>query len=187
VNSTDKALIRRAREGDDAAWLEIVSQHQEAVFRLAYLMLGNADDAEDVAQEVFIKAMKHLGRFDDERPLWPWLLQITRNTARNRYRGMSRYREALSKVWLRQTVQPSPLVEDAHAAQARSQRLWQAIRQMKTQDQEVIYLRYFLEIPVAEAAEILGTAEGTVKSRLSRALGRLKDVIEAEFPDLVKD
>jgi RNA polymerase sigma-70 factor (ECF subfamily) len=80
---TDPELIVRARAGNEAAWETLVRAHQQAVFRLAYLLLGNAHDAEDVTQEVFIRAFRALDRFDQDRPLRPWLLQITANQARN--------------------------------------------------------------------------------------------------------
>ncbi|MBV9786854.1 MAG: hypothetical protein JOZ51_01680, partial [Chloroflexi bacterium] len=67
-------LIVRAQQGDGTAWEHLVRQHQDAVFRLAYLLLGDADDADDVAQETFIRAFGALDRFDPSRPLRPWLL-----------------------------------------------------------------------------------------------------------------
>src|SRR5688572_27170151 len=67
-------MVRRVRQGDAAAWEWVMQQHQEAVFRLAYLILSDPDDAEDVAQEAFIRAYHALGRFDLDRPLRPWLL-----------------------------------------------------------------------------------------------------------------
>ncbi len=83
--------IRRAREGDEQAWTALVRENQTAAFRLAYLLLGNADDAEDVAQEAFIRAHRALDRFDLERSFRPWLLGITRNVASNRRRSLRRY------------------------------------------------------------------------------------------------
>ncbi len=66
---SEAKLIGRARQGDEAAWEILVRQHQEAAFRLAYLLLGDADEAEDVAQETFIRAFRSLDRFDPDRPL----------------------------------------------------------------------------------------------------------------------
>ncbi len=170
-------LIRRARAGDDAAYAEIVRQHQEAVFRLAYLFLGSADDAQDVAQEVFIRAHGALERFDESRPLRPWLLSITANAARNRLRSFARYVNALRRL----IVPENDLAASAERA-LEAQALWQAIRRLSAADQEVIYLRYFLELSVSETAEALHVEQGTVKSRLSRALDRLRAVIERDFP-----
>ena len=175
-------LIRRARAGDDDAYERLVRQHQDAVFRLAYLLLGSADDAEDTAQEVFIRVHRALDRFDDSRPLRPWLLSITANAARNRRRSWGRYTAALRRLIVPEpSLSAETLALEANA-RIEAQALWQAIKRLNTIDQEVIYLRYFLELSVNEAAEALNVEPGTVKSRLSRALGRLRDVIERDFP-----
>jgi RNA polymerase sigma-70 factor (ECF subfamily) len=160
----------------------VVAEHQEAVFRLAYLLLGDSADAEDVAQEAFIRAFRALHRFDQERPLRPWLLRIAANLARNRRRSIGRHFAALQRLarGASGAVVPPPTDDSRQDSWS----LWQAIRQLDAVDQEIIYLRYFLEVPIAEAAQILGIAPGTVKSRLYRALGRLRHVVEREFPAL---
>jgi RNA polymerase sigma-70 factor (ECF subfamily) len=170
-------LIRRAREGDEAAYESLVRAHQEAVFRLAYLFMGSADDADDIAQEVFIRAYRALDRFDDSRPLRPWLLSITANAARNRRRAFGRYVNALRRL-----IVPEISISAEAEKSLEAQALWQAVRRLSAADQEVIYLRYFLELPVNEAAQAMNVEPGTVKSRLSRALDRLRDVIERDFP-----
>jgi RNA polymerase sigma-70 factor (ECF subfamily) len=186
---SESDLITRARRGDGAAWEILVRQHQEAVFRLAYLLLGNADDAEDVAQETLIRAFQTLDRFDPNRPLRPWLLRITTNLAHNRRRAVGRYLAAISRLV---RAAPDPLAATSgpgdHLQQhEEAEALWRAVRRLKQADQEAIYLRYFLELSVAETAQALGVAPGTVKSRLSRALDRLRGVVEREFPGLWKE
>ena len=182
---TDPDLVLSAQQGAADAWETLLVQHQEAVFRLAYLLLGDADDAQDVAQEAFIRAYRALGRFDPARPLRPWLLRITANLARNRRRALGRYLAALQRAWLAEPhpTEPAP-VEALTAQQMAAQALWQAVRRLPPADQEVIYLRYFLELPEAEMAAALQVAPGTVKSRLHRALKRLRAVVEIEFPEL---
>ncbi len=170
-------LVRRARAGDQAAYEQIVRQHQEAVFRLAYLFLGSAQDADDLAQEVFIRAFRALDRFDNSRPLRPWLLSITANAARNRRRAVGRY-----VAVLRRLIVPEPSVAAEAERALEAQALWQAVRRLSAVDQKVIYLRCFLELSVSEAADAMQVEPGTVKSRLSRALDRLRDVIERDFP-----
>jgi RNA polymerase sigma-70 factor (ECF subfamily) len=185
LNDTD--LIVRARRGDGAAWEQLVRAHQDAVFRLAYLLLGDADTAEDVAQEAFIRAFHALDRFDPDRPLRPWLLSIARNLAHNRRRAAGRYLAALGRL-VRAVPKPDAIGQPEEPAAADDTAvLWQAIRRLNAPDQEVIYLRYFLELPVAEAAEALQVAPGTVKSRLSRAQERLRQVIQRDFPSLWKE
>jgi RNA polymerase sigma-70 factor (ECF subfamily) len=175
--SLEADLIRRARAGDAVAYEALVRIHQEAVFRLAYLFLGSADDADDAAQEVFIRAHRALDRFDESRPVRPWLMAIAANTARNRRRSIRRAAAALRRVIV---AEQSVSIDDERALEA--QAIWQAVRRLNTADQEVIYLRYFLELSVSEAAQAMNVEEGTVKSRLSRALGRLREVIKRDFP-----
>lgn len=178
--------IDQARQGDEHAWTHIVQQHQEAVFRLTYLLVGDVDAAEDIAQETFIRAFYALPRFDPTRPLRPWLLQIAKNLAYNRRRSVRRYLAALGRWWQaapRQVEPPGATVLQEQETQA----LWRAVQQLQRSDQEVIYLRYFLDLSVADTAMTLGIAEGTVKSRLSRALARLRTLVLREFPELHKE
>jgi RNA polymerase sigma-70 factor (ECF subfamily) len=180
----DPDLIRSARAGDPAAWEAILGAHYEPVFRLAYLIVGDPADADDVAQEAFIRAHRYFKRFDSTRPLRPWLFSIAANLARNRRRSLGRYYAAAQRLFRQPETVRNRDVEMLTVAQLESHRLWQAVRRLPDDDQVVIYLRYFLELPVKEAAETLDVAPGTVKSRLSRALDRLKSVIEEHYPDL---
>src|SRR3972149_7647653 len=126
-----------------------------AVFRLAYLLLGDADDAEDVAQEAFIRAYRALDRFDASRPLRPWLLRITSNLARNQRRSIGRYLGALQRlVWSDPEALNSaqgrvagsgPGPEEAHD-------LWQAVRRLGSPPQKVISFCLFLPPPPGPAA-----------------------------------
>ena len=104
----ESTLIGRARNGELAAWEPLVLAHQEAVFRFAYLLLGDPDDAEDVAQETFLRAWRYLARFDPARPLRPWLLSIASNLASNRRRTAGRYLSALTRAF-RNEPPPAPL------------------------------------------------------------------------------
>lgn len=170
---TDADLISRAREGDEPAFDALMKQHQEAVFRFAYLLLGDRDEADDLAQESFIRAFRMLNRFDLERPFRPWLLKITANLAANRRRAAGRYFAALRR-WFVLTPASDPKVEQEAIQREETHALWEAVRRLAQPDQEVIYLRYFLELSEADSAEALGIAVGTVKSRLHRALARLR-------------
>lgn len=170
-------LVQRARGGEDEAWHSIVRLHQDPIFRLAYLLLGDPQDAQDVAQETFIRAMKSISRFDESRPLRPWLLRIASNLARNRRRSIGRYWRALQRAARLEPEQPHTSGDDARL-------LWQAIRNLKHDDQQILYLRYFLAMSERETAQALGIAPGTVKSRLHRSLGRLRAVVERNYPEL---
>lgn len=175
---TEALLIERARAGEADAWEALVREHQQPIFRLAFLLLSDADEAEDVAQETFLRAYGALERFDLGRPLRPWLLRIAANLARNRLRSLRRALAAIQRLGA-----PASLAFDESAGWE-GRALWAAVRRLSLHDQEVIYLRFFLDLSEAETARALNVAQGTVKSRTSRALGRLKSLIDREFPDL---
>ena len=181
----ESTLIRHAANGDAAAWEPLVLAHQEAVFRLSYLLLGDPDDAEDIAQETFLRAWNHLKRFDTTRPLRPWLLSIASNLASNRRRSAGRYLSALTRAFRNEPVS-STSIEEKSTRHLEASQLWKAVQTLSVPDQQIVYLRYFLDLSVAETAEVLRIAEGTVKSRLSRALDRLRGIIQQDFPVLVE-
>ena len=181
--SNESELISLARAGDDFAWRRLVGAHQQSVFRLALLITGNPTDAEDVAQETFVRTCHHLDRFDENRPMRPWLLRITGRLARNRCRERGRYLGFLAR-WQAAESQPQ-WVEDKNPPE--SAKLMQAIRQLPIASQHIVYLRYFLELSEAEAAVTLGIRLGTVKSRTARAITKLAAIVSAEFPELVPE
>ncbi len=183
VRSDEANLVERARTGDETAWETLMRRHQEAAFRLAYLILGDAHEAEDAAQEAFVRAYRSLRRFDVSRPFRPWLLSIAANQARNRQRAFGRYRAALFRLGQSQEERGPDSDSELHR-RWEAQALWQAVRRLKAESQDVVYLRHFLMLSEYEAAEALGVPQGTVKSRLHRALEALKSVIEQEFPAL---
>lgn len=181
----ETTLVRHAANGDAAAWEPLILAHQEAVFRLCYLLLGDPDDAQDAAQETFLRAWHHLRRFDPTRPLRPWLLSIASNLASNRRRSAGRYVAALMRAF-RNEPAASTGIEEKSVQQTEANDLWKAVQNLSMSDQQIVYLRYFLELSVAETAQVLGVAEGTIKSRLNRALERLRKVIQRDFPVLAE-
>ena len=177
-------LIRHAANGDAAAWESLMLTHQESVFRLAYLLLGDPDEAEDAAQESFLRAWKYLKRFDTTRPLRPWLLSITANLARNRRRSAGRYLAALVRAFREEPA--SMRIEEKSMQNMEADELWHAVQNLGMAEQQIVYLRYFLDLSVSETAQVLQVAEGTVKSRLSRALEKLRTIIQQDFPVLAE-
>ena len=172
---TEEELLERARRGDGVAFGALVRDHQELAFRTAYLITRNAADAEDAVQAGLVKAFYALPRFRRGAPLRPWLLAIAANEARNRRRGGGR-REALALRAAHElpsgVAAPSPegrLV----AAEGRAE-LLAALEALGEADRLVLSCRYLLDLDEVETAEVLSVRRGTVKSRTSRALERLR-------------
>jgi RNA polymerase sigma-70 factor (ECF subfamily) len=176
---SDADLIARAQAGDNGAWEQLVRAHQQAVFRLAYLFVGDPDEAEDVAQDAFIHAYRGLDKFDQMRPFRPWIMRITANLARNRLRSVSRYFAAAQR-WFQMAPEAAAGFNPPDKGGLESDALWQAVRRLTLADQQAIYMRYFLELSEAETAQALQLPTGTVKSRLHRALARLRGWINLD-------
>jgi RNA polymerase sigma factor (sigma-70 family) len=168
-------LVARAKRGDATAYEELVRAHQAIAFRTAYLLAGNEADAQEAAQDGFLKAYRALGRFRPGAPFRPWLLRIVANEARNRRRSAGR-RQALA---LRAAADaapgdaaPSP--EAALVSAERRRELLAAVERLGDDHRLVLECRFFLALSEEETAAALGVRRGTVKSRLSRALDRLR-------------
>jgi RNA polymerase sigma factor (sigma-70 family) len=172
-------LIERARHGDVSAFEALVRAYQAVAFRAAWIASGGADDAEDAAQEGFMKAFVALPRFRSGARFGPWLLTIVANEARNRRRSANR-REMLAlrapeAVAGGAASEPSP--EAAILATERRTALLAAVRRLPQPDREVIAYRYLLELSEVETAAALDVPVGTAKSRLSRAMVRLRTTL----------
>jgi len=174
---TEGELLARAQAGDADAYAALVRAHQDIAFRTALLITRNAADAEEAAQDGFVKAWRALGRFREGAPLRPWLLTIVANEARNRRRSAGR-RAALTLRISRSEESGASAESEALAHQSRGA-LLDAISRLKTDDRLVLGCRYLLELSEAETAAALGVPAGTVKSRTSRALARLREDVEA--------
>jgi RNA polymerase sigma factor (sigma-70 family) len=172
----DAELVRRAQRGEVDAYEELVRRYQGIAQRTAHLIAGGSADAEDAAQTAFVKAYYALDRFEADRPFRPWLLRIVANEAKNRRRWMSRHAMLELSEGLEAAAEPTetPSPEAAALEWERRRALLGAVNRLRHEDREVIACRYFLELSEAETADVLGVAQGTVKSRLSRALVRLR-------------
>lgn len=169
----DADLAVRARGGDRDSYRTLVERYQEVAFRTAYLITRSAVDAEDAAQDAFVKAYLRLDRFDPRRPFRPWLLTIVANEAKNRRRAEGRRLHYEATV-ARHGAAPEATPEAAAVLEEASGELLAAVNALPEPERLVVGLRYFLELSEAETADIAGIPSGTVKSRLSRALGRLR-------------
>jgi len=156
-----------------------VRRYQDVAVRTAYLVCPEAD-ADDAVQESFLKAYAALPRFRDGAPLRPWLLRIVTNEARNRRRSAGRRQGLALRAAERQPRDDAvPGPEATVIARETSAELLAALSTLRDDDREIVGARFFLALSEAETAETLGLPRGTVKSRTSRALARLREALAA--------
>lgn len=177
----DSALVDRAREGDVDAYAALLAAHRDAARRLA-AVVGGAGDADEVAQDAFVKAWYGLPSFRDGAAFRPWLLRIVVNEARNRRRAAGRragheLRFAADRAMQAGETAPSP---EAAVLVAESRRSVQAaLDALPDRQRDVVACRHLLGLSEQETAAVLGLAPGTVKSRTSRALRRMQRTLAA--------
>lgn len=180
------SLVAQAKAGNQQAFNALIETHREQMFRYAYLIVLDASVAEDVTQEAVIRIYRALGNFDESREFRPWVLSITRNLARNNNRSWGRYKHMMSRFINGRESQKVDIEMLTHRQQ-QAQVLHEAVSQLDAHFQDVIYARYFMNLSIEASAMTLDIAEGTVKSRSSRALKQLRGLIEREYPELVED
>jgi RNA polymerase sigma factor (sigma-70 family) len=171
-------LVARAMDGDTHAYEDLVRMHQQIAMRTAWLVTRNAAEAEDAVQEAFVKAYRALRRFREGAAFRPWLLAIVTNEARNRRRSVARAdRLTLRVAEVRPSGDAAPSPEAAALLDEERTLLVNALNAMREEDRLVVGYRYLLGLSEAETAEALGVPKGTVKSRLARSLGRLREAL----------
>ena len=180
-STEDTELVARARDGDVAAYEELVQRYQALATRVAYVITRSAVDAEDAAQEAFVKAYYALPRFRSGAAFRPWLIAIVANKARDKLRARGR-REglALRLAEARPSGDAAPSPEAAAFADEEHRVVVDALNRLSERDRQVLAYRYFLDLSEAEMAAALRVARGTVKSRLARAQKRLRALLPKE-------
>ena len=172
VADTDRALIVRAQAGQGSAFEELVRRHQGIAFRAAR-SFGGFDEVDEIVQDAFVKAHRSLGAFDPERPFRPWLIAFVANEASHRRRSRAR-RQNLHDKMMRTRAESELSVEDATLRRRDLECLRDALERLGEKDRQVIIYRHLLEFSENETSDALGCPPGTVKSRLARALVRLR-------------
>jgi RNA polymerase sigma-70 factor, ECF subfamily len=177
----DSVLVDRAREGDVDAYAALLAAHRDAARRLA-AVVGGAGDADEVAQDAFVKAWYGLPSFRGGTAFRPWLLRIVVNEARNRRRAAGRragheLRFAADRAMQPGETAPSPEAAVLVAESRRS--VLAALDALPDRQRDVVACRHLLGLSEQETAAVLGLAPGTVKSRTSRALRRMQRTLAA--------
>jgi RNA polymerase sigma factor (sigma-70 family) len=182
VTDSDAVLVRRCLNNDEAGVRAFVERFQGRIFGICYRMLGHREDAEDVAQEVFLRAFRHLHRWDSERPLNPWLMTI----AINRCRTLLQQRSRLPS--------PSEFVESVPAADPPdsadlAEELQLGLEQLREEYRACFLLFYQEELSCVEIGTMLDCPEGTVKTWLHRARRELAEFLRRRgvVPDVQSD
>ena len=184
-----KEVIENCKAGDEKAFSEIVLQRQKKVFNIAYRMLGNFEEAKDLAQEVFISVFESIRDLKEEIKFDAWLTQITLNHCRNRWKYLKR-RQYFSSDSLDDPVEtedgnvpralcdPSDSPETLLEKKMVQQWIQRGLLELKEDQRELLVLRDLQGYSYEEMGEALGLPEGTVKSRLHRARMDLKDILQ---------
>jgi RNA polymerase sigma factor (sigma-70 family) len=173
---TDSVLIVRARQGDATAFDELVRRHATIAVRAAR-SFGGMDEVDDIVQDAFVKAHRALERFDVDRPFRPWLIAFVANESSHRRRSRQR------RVRLRESARSARQVAESSAEDRTMDSMdvvtvRAALARLDRKDRDVVVYRYLLEFSEAETAEALRCPVGTVKSRASRALAKLRAMLE---------
>lgn len=181
----ETGLVRAAQSGDAKAFSEIVRRYQRAVYRVAYALTRNASDADDLAQETFVRAWGAIGRFDLGQPMYPWLSRIVTNLAFSLFRGRKRRPETplepLLEAGHQWGVQDDPA--DHTARSEHDTKLQAAFAELSPEHQAILALRAVDDQSYEEIAQTLGIPVGTVMSRLSRARAELKKHLGVQTGD----
>jgi len=175
-DALERSLIFRAKAGDREAFSLLIRHNIQRVYRTAYAILKNRDDAEDIAQETFVRAYQSISRFDETRPLFPWLYRIARNLCLNRIQRVTKRETELPEFDYLPDTTAGP--EDTVVAAEERERVRNAVGRLPDQHRKIIELSHFQECSYREMADILDLPMGTVMSRLYNARRKLRELLE---------
>ena len=185
---SEEQLIRRAQQGDNGAFEELLLLHQKKVYNLCLRMSANPDDALDLSQEAFLRAWRSLGQYQFEASFSTWLFRLTSNICIDFLRRKKRRQEtSLTESYDGSDegaelsvpdVQPGP--EQQAMTNETKIELARAMEQLSPEHREILQLRVVEDLQYEQIADILGVRVGTVKSRLARARLALRKILKTE-------
>ena len=176
--SAERELIIRAKSGDSGAFSALTRVYIRRVYRAAYAVVKNHADAEDVSQETFVRAYQNIARFDETRPMFPWLYRIARNLCLNRIERVGKRETEMPEYDYFPAVDAGP--EETAIASEERERIRRAVSMLPDQHRRIIELSHFQECSYREIADILDIPMGTVMSRLYHARRKLRELLENE-------
>ena len=171
----DEALVEGCRNGDRTAFEVLVTRYQRPIYNAAYRVVGNADDASEIAQIVFLRIVERLDDYDSQYKFFSWIYRIAINEAIDLLRRTRREEPLDDEIELPDTAGAGP--EQRYQDRQLSARIQGALMKMKVEDRVVLTLRHFSELSYREIAEVLSTEEKTVKSRIFEARQRMGELL----------
>ena len=172
--ATDAVVVRRCQAGDREAFVVLVDRHRAMLFGTAYLMTRDRQLAEDAVQEALIQIWKNIGSLRKPDGLKAWLARIVVNEVRQQAR--KRHVPLVTLEELPDRPEPNGAISGTAGSEMR-QDLAKAVSTLPPDQREAVVLRFFSDLTVSEIAAATGSREGTVKSRLSRAMDRLGEML----------
>lgn len=172
----DLGLVRACLDGQPEAFDLIVRRHQRAVYRLCYRFAGNAEDASDLSQEVFLRAYRAIGTFRGASSLATWLYRIGVNLCLNKATGRTPRPEPLDERDV--TPERGPDAMGQLLAEERARRVRAAIAKLPDRQRATLILRVYQELSHQQIAEVLGSTEGAVKASFFHALRNLRNLLD---------
>lgn len=169
LESNEVEWLEKARRGDDEAFCYLVETYQRPVFNLCYRMLGNARDAEDAAQEAFLRAYKAINRYDPSRKFSTWLLTIASNYCIDQHRKRKLPTFSYDNLPVPDIPEKGEGIETRMILDERQENITELLENLKPVDRSAVVLRYWYEYSYEEIAETLSLSVSAVKSRLHRA------------------
>lgn len=179
-------MVGAARKGDRAAFGALVKAYQRRAYAAAYGIVGNRDDALDLAQESFVRAYRAMHRFDPALPFYPWLHQIVRNTCLNHLKRKKRRGEQSLDAMMEQGYdarEDNPGADEAVELDEVKRQVATAMKALSHEHREILRLRHMLDLSYGEIASMLDVPIGTVMSRLHAARKALKRAVEHKTPE----
>jgi RNA polymerase sigma-70 factor (ECF subfamily) len=168
-------LLDRAISGDLSAFERIIVRYERRVLSLSWRLLGKLEDAQDASQEVFLRTFRYLHRFDRRRPFEPWLIRMTLNVCHDF--GKKRKHQPEGEIDPDTLSSPGGPHDDLHS-QEQKKMLYAALQDLPEKERAAIVLRDIEGFSTAEAAEILGSSEATVRSQISTARLKIRKALE---------
>jgi RNA polymerase sigma-70 factor (ECF subfamily) len=173
----DLALVRRFQAGDERAFDLLVLDHRREVYRLAYRLLGNHADADDLAQEAFLRAYRSLGKFRGDSAFRTWLTRIVLNLAADRRKRVAPRRQVSLEQVSEEELPGSPMAVEFGLI--RREAIHEAVAQLPPRQRETLILRIFQEMRFQEIAVVMGCTVGTAKANFFHAMKGLRDRVRA--------